>query len=468
MMLRGRLLVIDDEPRMCQFLKMVLGQDGHAVTTAEDGEKGLELLRSGTYDVIISDLMMPKIGGMEILEAAKEEDSDACVIMITGYSTVESAIEAMKKGAFDYIPKPFKIDEIRLVVRKALAQRGLMMENRTLRRQLNVTTLRFGYMIGESKVMQEVYSLVDKVAVVDSTVLIRGESGTGKDLVARAIHQHSARSGRPFVTVNCAALPETLLESELFGHTRGAFTGATMMKKGLFEEADGGTFFLDEIGDIGTGLQAKLLRVIETGEFLRLGETKPRQVDVRVLAATNRNLEDAISSGAFRSDLYYRLNVVSIVLPPLRDRDGDVPLLANHFLNRYVQKTGKKIRAFTPEAIDKLSKYSWPGNVRELENVVERAVILADSDLIGLEDLPREIAEEKTFIQGTSSGMSFKKAVREFERTLILKALHESGGVQARAAESLGLGRTTFHEIMKRLGIKTGGGSVQNIDAMAK
>lgn len=471
-MLNGRVLVIDDEPRMCQFLKMVLGQDGHAVTTAGDGEKGLELVKSGVYDVIITDLMMPKVGGMEILEAAKEEDPDACVIMITGYSTVESAIEAMKKGAFDYIPKPFKIDEIKLVVRKALAQRGLMVENRTLRRQLNVTTLRFGYMIGESKAMQAVYALVDKVAAVDSTVLIRGESGTGKDLVARAIHQHSRRSGRPFVTVNCAALPETLLESELFGHAKGAFTGATMMKKGLFEEADGGTFFLDEIGDIGPGLQAKLLRVIETGEFMRVGETKPRQVDVRIIAATNRNLEETIAAGAFRSDLYYRLNVVSIMLPPLREREGDVPLLANHFLNRYVHKTGKKIRGFTPQAMARLSKYSWPGNVRELENVIERAVILADSELVDLKDLPREIAEEPVMTPDAVLGVPFKKAVHEFERALILKALREAGGVQARAAASLGLGRTTFHEIMKRLGISGNRedirGDVQKCDAVGE
>lgn len=456
-----KILVVDDEPRMCQFLKLVLSQNGYHVEVAEDGKKALELMGMQRFDVIITDLMMPEIGGMRILEEAKQDDPDACVIMITGYSTVETAIEAMKKGAYDYIPKPFKIDEIKLVVKRALEQRGIVAENKALRRQLSVTTLRFGQMIGESPAMQNVYRMIEKVARADSTVLIRGESGTGKELVARAIHYHSPRAGKPFVTINCAALPETLLESELFGHTKGAFTGAVAAKKGLFEEADGGTFFLDEVGEITLGLQAKLLRVLEEGEFMRLGETKPRRVNVRVLAATNRNLEKALADGTFRPELYYRLNVVTITLPPLRERDGDIALLATHFLARYSQKMGKRLEGFTPEAMSRLCRYSWPGNVRELENVIERAVILADGKMVDLCDLPKDLeggGEPDIETQASSLGsLPYKEAVREFEKRLVLKALKDANGVQAKAAELLGLKRTTLHEIMKRLGIGADG-----------
>ena len=470
----SRILVVDDEVRVGKFLETVLKQEGWEVTLATGGEQALEELRTSAFDLVITDLVMPGVDGMQVLEAARTEDPDAFVIVITGYSTVESAVEAMKRGAFDYIPKPFKVEHIKLQCRKALEQHRILMENRALRHQLNVTTVRFGRMIGESPAMQGVYRLISRVAPTDSTVLVRGESGTGKELVARAIHYHSQRRDRALVTVNCAALPETLLESELFGHARGAFTGAATAKRGLLEEADGGTFFLDEIGDISLGLQAKLLRVLEEGEFLRLGETRPRKVDVRIIAATNRDLEKAKESGAFRPDLYYRLNVVTIMLPPLRDREGDIPLLASHFLQRHAQRTGRPLRGFSAQAMQHLCAYSWPGNVRELENVVERAVILAEGPLIEVHDLPKEMQDVQprdgngrtaddgpVSSPGNGAGTDlltlsrpFKEAVREFERALVLKALEEAGGVPAQAARLLGLNRSTFHEITCRLGLR--------------
>lgn len=456
----ARILVVDDEPRVCQFLRTVLEAEGWQVTAAQGGAQALEELARGSYDLVITDLVMPEVDGMQVLEAARAEDPDAVVIVITGYSTVESAVEAMKKGAFDYVPKPFKVEHIKLQCRRALEQRRVVLENRVLRHQLSVTEVRFGRMIGDSPAMREVYRLIGKVAPTDSTVLIRGETGTGKELVARAIHYHSPRREHPLVTVNCAALPETLLESELFGYTRGAFTGATAPKRGLLEEADGGTFFLDEIGDVSLALQAKLLRVLEEGEFLRLGETRPRRVDVRVIAATNRDLEAALDSGGFRSDLYFRLNVFTINLPPLREREGDIPLLAGHFLQRSAQRMGKPLRGFTPRAMECLSRYSWPGNVRELENVVERAAILAEGPFVDVGDLPREMQhpapgpEPLPLPLPLPEGRNFKEAVREFERSLVLAALERAGGVPARAARLLGLNRSTFHEITRRLGIQ--------------
>jgi DNA-binding NtrC family response regulator len=456
--LASRILVVDDEPRVCQFLRTVLEAEGWQVTVAEGGRRALEELAHGSFDLVITDLVMPEVDGMQVLEAARTEDPDAMVIVITGYSTVESAVEAMKKGAFDYIPKPFKVDHIRLQCRKALEQRRVILENRVLRHQLSVTEVRFGRMIGDSPAMQEVYRLIGKVAPTDSTVLIRGETGTGKELVARAIHYHSPRRDRPLVTVNCAALPETLLESELFGYARGAFTGATAPKRGLIEEADGGSFFLDEIGDISLPLQAKLLRVLEEGEFLRLGETRPRKVDVRIIAATNRDLEAALANGSFRADLYFRLNVFTICLPRLRDREGDIPLLASHFLQRSAQRIGKPLRGFTPRAMECLCRYPWPGNVRELENVVERAAIVAEGPFVDVGDLPREmqagVDHSPPLPFPSAGGRSFKEAVRDFERHLVLEALERAGGVPARAARLLGLNRSTFHEITRRLGLE--------------
>lgn len=452
-----KILVVDDEVKVCDFLSEVLSQEGYQPETADSGRKALELLRQKGFDLLITDLMMPEMDGLRLLELAREEDPDLAVLVITGYSTVETAVEAMKKGAFDYLPKPFKIDQIKVIIDKALKQRRLMEENRRLRQELKETRPRLVQIIGDSPAMQQVYRLVEKVAKTGSTVLIRGENGTGKELIARALHRYSDRSQRSFVSINCAALPENLLESELFGHTRGAFTGAVAAKKGLFEEADGGTIFLDEIGDISPAMQVKLLRVLQEHEFIRVGETRPRQVDVRVLAATNRDLERAMAEGGFRPELFYRLNVITVTLPPLRRREGDIPLLANHFLSKYRQKTGRGVASISREALRLLSAYPWPGNVRELENVIERAVILCDGSEITPADLPKELQDGWTRKDGTGpieAGMSFKEAVSHFQRELILKALAESGGVQARAAELLGLKRTTLNEIMKRLDVQ--------------
>jgi len=480
----GTVLVVDDEEKMCEFLQLVLAQDGHQVVCASSGERALEEIRSGDeIDVIVTDLMMPGVTGMEVLEEARRSLPDTPVVVITGYSTVQNAVEAMKAGAFDYLPKPFKVDEVRLVVKKALERREIALENRRLRRELQSIRERSSDIIGASREMQAVFKLVEKVARTDATVLVRGESGTGKDLIAREIHRQSLRAAKPFVSINCAALPETLLESELFGHARGAFTGAVSTKRGLFEEADGGTVFLDEIGDVSLALQAKLLRFLQSKEFIRVGETSVRRVDVRVIVATNRDLEEAIERGDFRRDLYYRLNVITVHLPPLRDRREDIPLLAKYFARKYASSLLKGPVTFSKEAMAALVAYDWPGNVRELENAVERAVVLAEGSELSLEDLPDEIVRRvsgragavgagddaaagkgtRETGTGTATGpeaaaravgaVRFDEAVDSYKRELIAKALEQAGGVQARAAELLGLKRTTLNEMMKRLGM---------------
>ena len=454
----GKVLVIDDEEKMCEFLSLVLSQDGHKVFTATNGEQALDTMRSKTdLDVIVTDLMMPKISGMDVLEEAKRLLPDTPVIMITGYSTVESAVDAMKAGAFDYLPKPFKVDEVKLVVNKALDRRAITLENKRLRRELQAIRERSGEIIGTSENMQEVFRLVEKIARTDATTLIRGESGTGKDLIAREIHMQSLRASKPFISINCAALPETLLESELFGHARGAFTGAVTTKRGLFEEADGGTIFLDEIGDISLALQAKLLRFLQNREFICVGETVVRCVDVRVLVATNKDLEAAIEKGAFRSDLYYRMNVITIYLPTLRERKKDIPLLSRHFARKFGAKCLKGTIAFSKEAMDALVNYAWPGNVRELENAIERALILMEGNDLELHDLPDEVIEayevQKSGKCENTDGESFYEAVDEYKRELISKALEKSEGIQAGAARILGIKRTTLNEMMKRLGM---------------
>ncbi|HAV21370.1 MAG TPA: DNA-binding response regulator [Firmicutes bacterium] len=454
----GKVLVVDDEQKMCEFLELVLSQDGHQVLAATSGEQALDIIKSNPdLDVIVTDLMMPKITGMEVLEEAKRMLPDTPVIMITGYSTVENAVQAMKAGAFDYLPKPFKVDEVKLVVKKALDRRAITFGNKRLRRGLQTIRERSGEIIGTSEKMQEVFRLVEKVARTDATILIRGESGTGKDLIAREIHMQSLRSEEPFVSINCAALPETLLESELFGHARGAFTGAHMTKRGLFEEADGGTVFLDEIGDISLALQAKLLRFLQNREFIRIGETTVRSVDVRVIVATNKDLEAAIERGSFRSDLYYRLNVITIHLPPLRERRSDIPLLAKHFAQKFAAKNFRGPITLSPEAMDALINYEWPGNVRELENAIERAVILMEGDTLDLSDLPDEVVGGTKPVESEGQNeiedRGFYDAVDDYKRKLIEEALERSDGVQAKAADLLGLKRTTLNEMMKRLGM---------------
>lgn len=472
--------MVDDEPKMCDFLEIVLKEEGYDISSSTSGEDALNRISQEEFDVVVTDLMMPGIDGMKLLERVKQISPDTTLIMITGFSTVESAVEAMKKGAFDYLPKPFKIDEIKVVIRKALDQRRILAENRRLRDELRAVRGRSAKLIGNSEKMQQVYALIEKVAKSDSNVLIRGESGTGKDLVARAIHEASHRADKPYLSINCAALPETLLESELFGHAKGAFTGATTSKRGLLEEADSGTIFLDEIGDTSIAFQAKLLRFLQDREFLRVGETTPHKVDVRVIVATNKDLEGAIAKGAFREDLYYRLNVITISLPPLRERVDDIPVLAKYFAGKIWQRTGRGPTRFSEEAMAALMAYKWPGNVRELENAVERAMILGEGATIELKDLPEAVrkatAEGETPAQedaagdakpglgvDTSKELPFKEAVLEFERRLILSALEETGWIQARAAERLGIKKTTLSEKMKRLGIRERGDGVQSL-----
>ncbi|MEW6660958.1 MAG: sigma-54-dependent transcriptional regulator [Bacillota bacterium] len=447
-----KILVVDDESKVCQFLVDILSRQGYRVEGVNSSKQALEMLKHDSYDLLLTDLMMPEMNGLQLLERAKEEDPDLAVVMITGYSTVETAVEAMKKGALDYLAKPFKIEEIKIVVEKALQHKSLMAENRRLRQELKNAKGGLPLIIGASPAMQRIYRIIDKVANTDSTVLIRGENGTGKELVARTLHLKSGRSSKAYVSINCAALPENLLESELFGHARGSFTGAVQAKKGLFEEADGGTIFLDEIGDISPGLQVKLLRVLQEQEFLRVGETRVRKINVRVLAATNRDLEAAIAQGSFRPELFYRLNVISIIMPPLREREGDLPLLAEHFLQKYCQKIGRPKLSLSPAAVKVLCDYSWPGNVRELENIIERIVILAEGDIIRPEELPRELHSCKIGAAGaTLFTGGFQQQVAQFQRHLILQALAEVGGVQSRAAQLLGLKKTTLNEMMKRL-----------------
>jgi DNA-binding NtrC family response regulator len=362
-----RILVVDDETIVCESCQRILEEEGYEVECAYGGKEAFEKVKADPFDIVITDLKMPGIDGMEVLRTLRKDYPDVVVVMITGFSTVETAVEAMKLGAFDYIPKPFTPDEVSVVVKKALEKRNLMLENIYLRRELQE---RYGFhnIVGKSKKMQEIYRIIAKVAITESTVLIYGQSGTGKELIARAIHFNSPRREKPFVPVDCAVLSENLLESELFGHIRGSFTGAVTTKPGLFEVADGGTVFLDEVGNISLAIQAKLLRVLQEREFTPVGGTKAKKVDIRLIAATNKDLEKMIQEGTFREDLYYRLNIVPIALPGLKERQEDIPLLAAHFLKKYSEEMGKDIKGFTPEAMKRLMRFHWPGNVRELED----------------------------------------------------------------------------------------------------
>jgi two-component system response regulator PilR (NtrC family) len=402
--------------------------------------------------------MLPGMHGMEVLREIRRRDPEQVVVVITAFSSIESAIEAMREGAFNYIPKPFKNEEVLLNVRKGLETRRLTAENRTLREQLRQ---RYGFdnIIGKSKPMQQVYELIQLAAPAKSNILILGESGTGKELVAKAIHHHSRRSEGPFITVNSGSMPADLLESNLFGHVRGAFTGAVASKKGLFEMADGGSIFFDEIGNIPIDTQSKLLRVIQEREFMRLGGLDTIKVDVRIVAATNADLEAAVREGTFREDLFYRLNVITITLPPLRKRTEDIPLLAQHFLVHYARENEKHLRDISPQAMEALLDYHWPGNVRELENVIERAVVLSTGEVLGVDLLPSSVRNPDSVGLPPpalpANGVAFKEAVSEYERQIIIKALQASNGVQKRAAELLQVKPTTLHEMMKRLNISS-------------
>jgi len=450
------ILIIDDEEVLQDVLTSLIRREGHTIFNALSAEDGLEILDREEIDLVVLDLMLPGMSGQEALAEIRRRDPEMVVVVITAYSSIEGAIQAMREGAFHYIPKPFKNDEVLLTLRKGLEQRRLASENRALREQLRE---RFGFdnIVGKSKPMQQVFDLISLAAPAKSNILIRGDSGTGKELVAKAIHHHSRRADGPFVTVNSGSMPADLLESNLFGHVKGAFTGAISNKKGLFEVAAGGSIFFDEIGNIPLDTQGKLLRVIQEREFMRLGGVETIKADVRIIAATNADLEEVVEEGAFREDLYYRLNVITILLPPLRKRSEDLPLLAQHFLARYAKENEKPLREIAPEAMALLLDYHWPGNVRELENVIERAVVLSTGEILDVELLPKTVRQPTAMVPPstslTSNGRSLKEAVTDYERQLIVRALQATGGVQKRAAEMLQVKPTTLHEMMKRLSI---------------
>jgi two-component system response regulator PilR (NtrC family) len=452
------ILVVDDEEILQDVLGLLLRKEGYSVLAARTGEEALVVLEREPVDLVLLDLMLPGMSGQEVLRNIRQRDPEQVVVVITAYSSIEGAITAMREGAFHYIPKPFKNEEVLLTIRKGLEQRRLTVENRALKLQL---AQRYGLdnIIGKSQPMQQVFEIIRLAAPSKSNILVLGESGTGKELVAKAIHHHSKRANGPFVTVNSGSMPPDLLESTLFGHVKGAFTGAIASKKGLFEVANTGSIFFDEIGNIPLDTQAKLLRVIQEREFMRLGGVETIRVDVRLIAATNSKLEELVHQGLFREDLYYRLNVITISLPPLRDRSEDIPLLARHFLALYCAENDKPIREITPQAMHLLMDYRWPGNVRELENVIERAVVLSSADRLDVDLLPPAVRGGSEapppalpVPQGTD-GASFWDSVSAYERQLIVRALHAAGGVQKRAAELLQVKPTTLHEMMKRLNI---------------
>ena len=454
----GRILVIDDEPIIREVLSDLLTPQGFTLTVVPDGESGLRVLDQGEeFDVVLLDLMLPGIGGFDMLREIKVRDADRVVIMITAYGSIESAVQAMRMGAYDYVAKPFKNEEVLKTVRNGLRQHRLVSENRTLRRALQAQT-QVGDLVGKSKVMQDLYRQIDQVAPSRSTVLLEGESGTGKELVAKAIHLKSGRPVEAFVVVNSGSMPADLLESNLFGHVRGAFTGAIQSKKGLFEVAGSGSIFFDEISTVKAEVQAKLLRVIQEKEFLPLGSTQSVHVDVRIIAATNIDLQELVRRGEFRDDLYYRLDVINIRLPPLRDRREDIPLLVDHFIGKYAAENGKDMGGVTPEVLATLMDHSWPGNVRELENVIERAVVLATTSEIGLDLLPPGLRNGVLAAGPASvrveSGLPFYETMERFEREIILETLKNAQGVQRRAAAALGLKATTLNEKIKRLKIQ--------------
>jgi DNA-binding NtrC family response regulator len=446
-----RILIIDDETVLQDVLSTLLRREGFQVLQATNAADGLRLAEEHEVDLVLLDLMLPDRSGIEVLRELKARDSEIVVVVITAYSSVESAIVAMREGAFHYISKPFKNQEVILTVRKGLEQRRLRTENRDLRLRL----AGLENMIWRSPEMEAVIELVRRAAPSRSNILLTGESGTGKELVARAIHQLSPRNDGPFVVVNTGSVPTDLLESTLFGHTRGAFTGAVASKRGLFEVADGGTIFLDEIGTISSPTQAKLLRVLQEREFIPVGGEQTIRVDVRIIAATNAELQRMVAEGSFREDLFYRLNVITIELPPLRQRPDDIPALATHFLRRYGEENGRTALALSPRAMDVLTAYHWPGNVRQLENVIERAVVLSTGEVIDVDLLPGEVLTPQTGKGATlpADGIALRDAVNQYTRALIEASLALCGGVQRRAAQMLKVRPSTLNEMIRRLGI---------------
>ncbi len=457
-MAQPSILVIDDEAIMRDVIVRLLEKAGYAVEAVTSGEAGLSRLAEQEFDLVLLDLMLPGMGGLAALDKIFESQADIQVVMITAYASIENAVTATKAGAFDFVTKPFKNDELLLVVKNALEKRQLELENRQLRETLERRD-RFQDIIGKNEQMQRIFALISRVGPRRSTVLITGESGTGKELIAKAIHNCSERSGGQFVAVNCGTIPFDLLESELFGHVKGAFTGANASKQGLFEIADGGTLFLDEIGTLPLETQAKLLRVLQEREFRRVGGLDNVKVDVRILAASNTDLKEAVEKGEFREDLYYRLNVINVRIPPLRERKDDIPLLAEHFMQQFCEENRTGSLTLEQGALRVLMEYDWPGNVRELENVIERAVVLAPPESSISEDLfPREILQSSSLsfndLDLGPNGASLKELVLEYERHLITTALKKTEGNQKQAAEMLRVNPTTLNEKLKRLNIK--------------
>ncbi len=453
------ILVVDDEVNYLTVMETLLGDAGYEVLTAPSAIEAVKIAGAADLDLVLTDMKMPKMSGIELLEKLQQDNPDLPVIIMTAFGTVEKAVSAMKKGAFDYILKPFKNEEILVTIAKALEHHRLILANRRLTQELDK---KYGFpnIVGESRVMEDILALVQRVAGSRATVLITGESGTGKELIARAIHQCSNRAAKSFISVNCAALTETLLESELFGHERGAFTHAVAMRKGRFELADGGTLFMDEVAEMSQGLQVKLLRVLQEMEFERVGGVRTIKVDVRVVAASNRDLKEEVEAGRFREDLFYRLNVVHLHLPPLRQRQEDIPLLAGHFIRKYVQENLRDKTRITPEALKVLIQYAWPGNVRELENVMERAVILCSNNVISPQDLPAELApapaESRLDIDRfIPLNTPLPEALDGIEEQMIRRALEKSGQVQVRAAELLGITKSLLQYKLKKYHLTT-------------
>jgi two-component system response regulator PilR (NtrC family) len=454
----SRILVVDDERSMRELLAIVLRREGHEVSLAADGRSAVALLERQPIDLLISDIRMPDMSGVDVLRAAKQIDADVVGIMITAFASTETAVEALRMGAYDYVSKPFDIDELKIVVRHALEKRQLRQENVLLRRSLQAAHS-FSNILGRSRAMREVFGLIETIAPTNSTVLVTGESGTGKELVARAIHFNSLRRDRPFVALNCGSLAETLLESELFGHVRGSFTGAAANKKGLVEVADRGTIFLDEVGEMTPIMQVKLLRVLQERTFRRVGGTEEIDADIRIIAATNRDLARLVAEGRFREDLYYRINVIPVHLPPLRERREDIALLAQHFVEKFGRQMQKEIAGIMPAAMARLESHAWPGNIRELENAIERAVALERSAAIQPESLPAGVGPAGAGAAlreepNPAPGFVLEQHVQEIEREYIAEALRRAGGVKMKAADLLGMSFRSFRYYMKKYDLK--------------
>jgi two-component system NtrC family response regulator len=452
----GTVLVVDDEKNYLVVLEDLLEDAGHRVLTASSGAEALEIVRQTPVDTVLSDIKMPGMSGMDLLDHLLGLDADLPVILMTAFAEVDQAVDAMKKGALDHIQKPFDNRDVKRAVERGLEKRSLIKNIRFLESELNSL---WGSIVGESKAIEDVFSIMRRVADTPTTVLVTGESGTGKELIARGIHRASSRSTAPFVSINCAAVSESLLESELFGYEKGAFTGATSLKQGKFEFADGGSLFLDEVGEMSLNLQVKLLRVLQEQEFQRVGGNKDIRVDVRIIAATNKDLREEVDAGRFRSDLFFRLNVVSIQVPPLRERRSDIPVLVAHFLAKFETKLGRHIEEVSPEVMSALYSYSWPGNVRELENVIERAMVLCRGQKIVPEDLPPEIRETPEIEEGFDNLISWEKSLTDtldaIEERMIRQALKKAGNVQAQAAKTLGVSRSNLQYKMKKYGLLT-------------